>query len=77
MRKNGEIPEAEWAKLMVLQARQEQLEAMLPGGLNDFVGLDADQIESKLADIEMISAEMLVVAAAERAILEELDRRSA
>ncbi len=75
MRKSGEIPEAEWAKLMALQARQEQLLAMLPGGLNDFAGLDADQLDSKLADIEMISTEMLAVSAAERVILEELLER--
>jgi hypothetical protein len=75
MRKSGEIPEAEWAKLMALQARQEQLLAMLPGSLNDFAGLDADQLDSKLADIEMISTEMLAVSAAERVILEELLER--
>jgi hypothetical protein len=77
-RKSGEIPEAEWAKLMALRARQDQLQAMLPGGMNDFVGLDADQLDSKLADIEIISAEMLAAGAAEIAILEELlERRSA
>ena len=75
MMRSGEIPEAEWAKLMALQARQEQLLAMLPGGLNDFAGLDADQLDSKLADIEMISTEMLAVSAAERVILEELLER--
>jgi hypothetical protein len=75
--RSGEIPEAEWAKLMALQARQEQLGAMLPGGMNDFAGLDADQLDSKLADIEMISTEMLAISAAEIAILEELERRSA
>jgi hypothetical protein len=69
------VPAAELEKLMALQARQEQLLAMLPGGLNDFAGLDADQLDSKLADIEMISTEMLAVSAAERAILEELVER--
>jgi hypothetical protein len=60
---------------MALQAREQQLEAMLPSGLNDFAGLDADQLDSKLADIEMIATEMLAVGAAEIAILEELEGR--
>jgi hypothetical protein len=78
MKKTGrEIPEAEWAQLMVLQAREDQLQAMLPSGLNDFIGLDADQLDSKLADIEMIAAEMLAVGAAQQAILEGLLKEAA
>lgn len=71
------VPEAEWAKLMALQQRNDQLQALLPNGLNDFLGLDADQFNSKLVDVELISAEMMKINAAERSILEELDRRSA
>jgi hypothetical protein len=44
--------------------------------MNDFADLDAGQLDAKLADIEMISTEMLAVSAAERAILEELARRT-
>ena len=69
------IPPAELEKLMALQARHQQLEAMLPSGLNDFAGLDAVQLDSKLADIELVTAEMMVINAAERAILEELESR--
>ena len=75
MMRSGEIPEAEWAKLMALQQRHSQLEALLPSGMNDFADLDAGQLDAKLADIEMISTEMLAVGAAERVILEELLER--
>jgi hypothetical protein len=60
-----------------LAGAQEQLQALLPGGLNDFAGLDADQLDSKLADIEMISTEMLAAGAAEIAILEGLLKEAA
>jgi hypothetical protein len=73
---SGKIPDAEWAQLMALREREDQLQAMLPTGLSDFLDLDADQFNSKLADIELISAEMLKINAAEKAILEELERRS-
>jgi hypothetical protein len=69
------VPPAEWEKLMALQARHEQLLAMLPGNVNDFDGLDAGQFNDKLLDIELVTAEMMVINAAERAILEELERR--
>jgi hypothetical protein len=50
MMRSGEIPEAEWAKLMALQQRHSQLEALLPSGMNDFADLDAGQLDAKLAD---------------------------
>jgi hypothetical protein len=58
-----------------LQAQHEQLLAMLPGDVSDFDGLDADQFNAKLLDIELTASEMLAISAAERAILEELERR--
>jgi hypothetical protein len=69
----GDLPEAERAKLEALQQRCSQLLAMLPTDINDL--LDADQLDAKLADIELISAEMMAINAAERAVLDELERR--
>jgi hypothetical protein len=69
------VPPAVLEQLMALQARHQQLEAMLPSGLNDFADLAAAEFDAKLADIELVTAEMMVINAAERAILEELERR--
>ena len=48
---------------------------MLPAGVNDFADLAAAEFDAKLADIELVTAEMMVINAAERAILEELESR--
>ena len=56
-------------------ARHQQLLAMLPAGVNDFADLAAAEFDAKLADIELVTAEMMVINAAERAILEELESR--
>lgn len=61
--------------LIALQARHQQLLAMLPAGVNDFADLAAAEFDAKLADIELVTAEMMVINAAERAILEELESR--
>jgi hypothetical protein len=69
------IPPAELEQLIALQARHQQLLAMLPAGVNDFADLAAAEFDAKLADIELVTAEMMVINAAERAILEELESR--
>jgi hypothetical protein len=64
---------AEWGKLQALQRRYDALAALLPSGdVDELVNLDAATLDSTLANIELVSAEMLRVSAAERAILEGL-----
>jgi hypothetical protein len=65
----------EHEKLAALQARHSRLLAMLPADADAFADLDPDQLDDKLIDIEMITAEMLAVTNAQLAILDELARR--
>src|SRR3981189_458913 len=58
------IPPAELEQLIALQARHQQLLAMLPAGVNDFADLPAAEFAAKLADIELVTAEMMVINAA-------------
>ena len=68
------IPPAELEQLIALQARHQQLLAMLPAGVNDFAGTPANLIPSSPTS-NWSRAEMMVINAAERAILEELESR--
>jgi Tfp pilus assembly protein PilO len=63
-------------KLARLEARYNQLLALLPTDPSEFDELDADQFAAKLADIETIASEMEAVDAEQRAILDELADRS-
>jgi len=49
------IPPAELEQLIALQARHQQLLAMLPAGVNDFADLAAAEFDAKLADIELVT----------------------
>ncbi len=72
---NCNVPEAGSAKLEALQQRHSQLLAMLPTDVNEFDELDTDQLDAKLADIELIATEMTAINDAQQAILDELTRR--
>jgi hypothetical protein len=68
------MPEAEREKLLRLQQRHDVLLAMLPTDVHELADLDAASLDAKLAEIELIAAEMTSISAAECAILEELER---
>lgn len=74
VKSSNEVPEAERAKLMALQARYRRLLAMLPTDPNELAELDAAGLDARLDDIELITAEMADINAAERAILDGLAR---
>ena len=65
----------ELAEFLRLEQRCSRLLAMLPTDANELADLDAASLDAKLADIELIAAEMADINAAERAILEGLARR--
>jgi hypothetical protein len=71
-RRSSEVPKPVRAQLQQPQARYRRLSAMLPTNVNDLADLDPDDLDAKLADIELIATEMQRVSAAEIAILEEL-----
>ena len=69
----SEVPEAEREKLLQLQQRYDVLLAMLlPTDADELADLDAASLDAKLAEVELIAAEMMSVNAAERAILNGL-----
>jgi len=71
----SEVPEAEREKLLQLQQRYDVLLAMLlPTDADELADLDAASLDAKLAEVELIAAEMMSVNAAERAILNGLAR---
>ena len=65
----------ELAEFFRLEQRYSRLLAMLPTDANELADLDAASLDTRLADIELIAAEMMKINAAERAILEGLARQ--
>lgn len=76
MRSNRFVPEAVRERLLALQQRYCALVALLPTlkTFDDMMALTADELESKLTDIELVALEMDVINAAQRKILDDLGR---
>ena len=71
-KRSSSMPKAEREKLMALQSRYRTLLALLPTDPVALDCLDPDELDAKLADIELISSEMLAVTNAQMKILDAL-----
>jgi hypothetical protein len=67
-----QVPDAAREELQQLRQRYDALDAMLPSDVDELTSLDAADLDATLANIELISAEMLRISGEEIAILEEL-----
>ncbi len=62
-------------RLKVLQARHDQLLAMLPGDLNKLAELDDDQLGATFSDVELIATEMVATCKQMQTVFDELKER--
>jgi hypothetical protein len=69
----NDVPEAERLQLLALAQRYRQLVVQLPTDPDELANLDPTDFAAALDNIELISAELQTINAAQHAILEELE----